>query len=95
VTFAVKTTAGLGSRYTEYKSGYWSYWQPMEVDGYPAVGFYTTDPAQPDPRSCNFAVGIKDSLYFWVTTDAHDGNNGCAEARDVATAVLSTVKAGR
>jgi hypothetical protein len=95
VTFASKMTDGLSGRYSEHASGTWNYWEPTVIDGYPAVAFSTILSGQPGPDGCNLGVGIKDSLYFWVTVDAHDGGNGCAEARDVATAVLSTVKAAR
>jgi hypothetical protein len=95
VTIAQEETDGLSSRYQEHASGTWSYWEPTTVDGYPAVGFDVTYGSNPSPESCNFAIGIKDSLYFWVTADDAPGSANCSAAKDVATAVLATIKASR
>jgi hypothetical protein len=87
VTFADKMTKGLSSRYAEHAAGTWEYWEPATVDGYPAVGYATSR------GGCNFAIGINDSLYFWVTADDSSSAAKCAAAKDVASAVLTTIKA--
>jgi hypothetical protein len=87
VPFADKMTEGLSSRYAEHAAGTWEYWEPATVDGYPAVGYATSR------GGCDFAIGINDSLYFWVTADDSSSAAKCAAAKDVTSAVLATIKA--
>lgn len=86
VAFASKISNGLSYRYMERARGSWTYWQPTEVDGYPAVAYGGTE-----PPSCFFAVGISDSLHFWVAGSKDDTT--CTESRTVASTILANIKA--
>jgi hypothetical protein len=94
VVFASKIKGGLSSRYFEHSRGYWSYWEPTTVDSYPAVGFVATI-SDPGTLSCHFSIGVTDSLYFWVTADDNPGVARCTASKNVASAVLATIKTGR
>ncbi|ONI79740.1 hypothetical protein ALI144C_23595 [Actinosynnema sp. ALI-1.44] len=94
VTYATRVPTGLNSKYHEHSTGMWTYWEPTVVDGYPALGFQATYVGDPTPQVCNFAIAVTDSLYFWVTADDKPGADKCSAAKDVASAVLTTVKAG-
>jgi hypothetical protein len=67
------------------------YFEPTVVDGYPAV-FNDLD----DYRSsgtCNITVGISDALAFRAAIqDANLGTKSCDKAKQVASAVIRTVK---
>jgi len=43
---------------------------------------YGSDDAE--RKSCFFAVGVTDSLYFWTSADDKDGVPSCSAAKDVA-----------
>lgn len=86
VVFASRTSNGLTYRYLEHDHGSWTYWQPTEVDGYPAVAYGSTD-----TPSCIFGVGLSDSLHFWVLGAKTDIT--CTESRTVASTVLANIKA--
>jgi hypothetical protein len=86
VGFASKISSGLSYQYIEHAQGQWGYWQPTELDGYPAVAYGNNDPS-----ACFFAVGVSDSLHFWVTTSTDDPT--CTESRVIASTVLANIKA--
>jgi hypothetical protein len=77
---------GLNSLYTRYAHESGFHWQPTKLDGYPAVVF--GEKANPD---CTFAVGISDSLYFWVKASYDDET--CTTSKPVASTVLANIKA--
>ncbi|OLF19542.1 hypothetical protein BU204_01060 [Actinophytocola xanthii] len=91
VVFAANVRIGLDYVYAQNSSSTWDYWAPTTVEGYPAVGYNAIVDSQ--SRLCNFAVGISDRLYFWVTADAQAGNSRCQLAQSVASAVLATIRA--
>jgi hypothetical protein len=91
VTYASKSTNGLSTRYIERSRSIWSFWEPAEIDGYPGVAYDTTDDKN-DPGFCHFAVGLTDSLFFWVTAVDKAGAARCSTAKAVATAVVATVR---
>ncbi|ONI79736.1 hypothetical protein ALI144C_23575 [Actinosynnema sp. ALI-1.44] len=88
VVYAVKVPTGLSSRYAEKAAGRWPHWQVLDMNGYPAVAYAV--PA----GECNVAVGITDTLYFWVTAGDKPGAAKCSTSQDVASAVLSTLRTG-
>jgi hypothetical protein len=88
VVFAANVDSGLSSRYYENTVGAWAYWQPSELDGYPALAYGNSD-----PLNCNVAVALTDTLYFWTSADARTPSERCATARSAAANVLATVKA--
>ncbi|MBP2327472.1 hypothetical protein JOF56_007857 [Kibdelosporangium banguiense] len=91
VTYASKSTNGLTIRYIEHARGAYKYWEPATVDGYPAAGY---DPGI-DLQFCSFAVGLTDSLFFWVTAPDNAGAGRCSTAKAVATAVVATIRANQ
>ncbi|ONI79739.1 hypothetical protein ALI144C_23590 [Actinosynnema sp. ALI-1.44] len=95
VTYATKDQAGLNSRYNQHAAGFFNYWAPDTVDGHPALGYGASDSADPNPRTCNFAIALTDTLYFWVTADDTPGAAKCSATKEVASAVLATIKATR
>jgi hypothetical protein len=95
VTYASKSTNGLSTRYIEYSRGAWDYWIPVDIDGYPGVTYDAVGSGEHDPGLCSFAVGVKDSLFFWATAPDWNGAAKCATVKNVAAAVLGTIKAGR
>lgn len=90
-------TSGLSALYEAHSQGSWEYWEPTELDGYPAV-LYEVSPNK-TKLSCEVAVGISDSLYFSVRYVFYNGDPGgknpCVEGRAVASAVLSTIKTAK
>lgn len=85
VVFSSRISNGLSYRYIEHDRGSWGYWKPTDLDGYPAVAFGNTD-----PPACFFAVGVSDSLHFWVKASPDEA---CTESRAVAAAILANIKA--
>lgn len=87
---------GLSSRYEEHTSGgQYPKWEPMQVDGYPAVAFHY-NPGE--PAECNLDVGISDTTVFNIKVlyylwKGYHGQDTCAEAKTIASAVLATIKA--
>lgn len=86
---------GLSERYDQHWNGEWPLWRPGEVDGYPAVFFhYNPD----DPTDCNVDVGVNDTQVFnvkgfYLLWKGYTGQDTCAQAKDIASIVLSNIKA--
>jgi hypothetical protein len=93
VVVAYNDTNGLSMRYAEHVHGAWTYWEPATVDGYPGVAYGSKEPN--GQGTCNFAIGITDDLFFWATADDKAGSPRCSAAKEVATAVLTTVRANQ
>ncbi|MCE7004116.1 DUF3558 domain-containing protein [Kibdelosporangium philippinense] len=93
VEYATKVSIGLSYRYAEHARGSYDYWQPTDVDGYPAVGYTATKPEDPGPDLCSFAIGLADTLFFSVTAEDKSGVARCSTAKDLASAVLANIKA--
>jgi hypothetical protein len=92
VTYASKVAVGMSGLFADHYSLHsWTYWEPAMVDGYPAVGYDTN---QPDSGSCNFAVALTDTLYFWVTAEDDTGATQCSKAKNIASAALVTIRTG-
>jgi hypothetical protein len=89
------STTGLESWYDAHSQGAWQYWEPTEIDGFPAVVFEVS-PAE-TKVACQIAVGLSDSSDFSVEyrfrPAATPDKNPCVEVRAVASLVLSTIKA--
>jgi hypothetical protein len=88
VVFRSNTTIGLSGKYAENAAGAWDYWQPTEVNGYPAVAFDN----DAESGHCSFAVGVSDQLYYVVSDEAIPGEERCATARNVATTILENIR---
>jgi hypothetical protein len=68
------------------------YFEPTEVDGYPAV-FDDTSDFRAD-GSCNITVGISDTLAFRAAEDGPLGVKSCDRAKQVASMVIQTIRSG-
>ncbi|MFB9301436.1 DUF3558 domain-containing protein [Kibdelosporangium philippinense] len=69
------------------------YFEPTEVDGYPAV---FNDPSDFRAKgSCNITVGISDTLAFITSWDeGRVGAKSCDQAKQVASMVIQTIRSG-
>jgi hypothetical protein len=83
--------SGLSYLYGLREDGVWARWEPLEVDGYPAVAY--VKPASPE--ACDVAVGLSDTAYVSVGTSVTAGEDPCQKAREWATRVMETIKAGQ
>jgi hypothetical protein len=90
VNFVPKVTNGLTRLYEQNSAGFFKkgYFQPAEVEGYPAV---YNEVADNRPSQCGLSVGISDTTYFDVLIQGRTGTDGCKSALTVATAVLHTI----
>lgn len=93
VGFLTGNKNGLADLYRARGEGKWTgYWEETRVSGYPGVFHDVTDFR---PRgSCNLAVGISDTLAFRVGTDGRLKERSCDFAKQVAGAVVETLKRG-
>lgn len=96
LVFFPSNPGGLDRLYLQHSQGQWKHWEPTEIDGYPAV--LHQDSPSGTRTDCYVAVGISDSAFFKVRYALADadvkGKSPCAEGQAVASAVLSTIKAG-
>lgn len=83
---------GLADTYRGRKQ--FKYFEPTTVDGYPAV-FNDGIDARPS-GSCSITVGISQTLAFGAseTSGKGVGPGACEGARQLASAVIATLKAG-
>ncbi|MFD9895568.1 DUF3558 domain-containing protein [Amycolatopsis sp. NPDC059027] len=94
VTYARSNTDGIGRLYALNDTGWWrdGYFEPTSVQEYPAV---FTDIIDKRRRGdCGLAVAVSNSLYFDVSIQSSAGDKSCVAAKNVATAVLDTIKKG-
>jgi hypothetical protein len=71
----------------------WSYFEPTEVDGYPAV-FNSLGDHRAE-GSCNITVGIADSQAFQMEEiGERSGPKSCDRVKQAASLVISTIKSG-
>jgi hypothetical protein len=92
VGFLTANKNGLSDTYRG-KARFKGYFEPTEVDGYPAVfndlGDYRND------GTCNITVGISDTSEFRVGVQYTKlGAKSCDRAKEAAAAVIKTVKKG-
>ncbi|MGA6165912.1 DUF3558 domain-containing protein [Amycolatopsis magusensis] len=94
VTYSTAFTDGLSRLYGLNDIGWWAtgYFEPTEVDGYPAV--YVSLADLRDEGDCNLVVGINDQLFFESSIRTPPANDACLGAKNVAEAILQTIKEG-
>jgi hypothetical protein len=93
VHFVTGNKSGLADVYRAHGEGKWGgYWQETTVDGYPGVFAFTTD-GRPS-GSCNLFVGISETLAFSVGPQGRLKEKSCDQAKQVAAAVITTMKGG-
>lgn len=90
VVYNPELTNGLSHLYAQNATGHWNYWEPTQVDGYPAVIAMIDKPA----ADCNLAVATSDALFFQANVWNPDHDDNCVAAENVAAAVLATIEAG-
>lgn len=91
VAFLLGNKNGLSDMYRGNNAGFYPYFEPTTVDGYPAVMADRVDNRA--SGFCQVAVGLNDKLMF--TAKIINGSNGrqsCADAKSAAAEVLRTVK---
>jgi hypothetical protein len=93
VQFVTGNKNGLADVYRTHEEGKWkAYWEETSVAGYPGVFADVTDLR---PRgSCNLFVGISDTLAFGIGTTGRLKEQSCDLAKQVAAAVVETLKRG-
>ncbi|GAA2968647.1 DUF3558 domain-containing protein [Actinokineospora diospyrosa] len=69
-----------------------AYFEPISIDGYPAVFHSGTDNRQ--RGHCNLVVGIRDNLTFHVSALGGPGPEACETLREMATLAITNLKAG-
>jgi hypothetical protein len=92
IGFLTANKNGLSDTY-QGKDRFKGYFEPTEVDGYPAVlndiQDYRSD------GTCNITVGISDTSEFRVgVQDTKLGVKSCDRAKEAAAAVIKTLKKG-
>jgi hypothetical protein len=91
VGFLTGNKNGLSDTYRG-RARFKGYFEPTEVDGYPAVFNDLNDSR--DKGTCNMTIGISDTLAFRVsvTLDPDGGTKSCDESKKLASAVIQTLK---
>lgn len=92
VVFNPELTNGLSHLYAQQESGWYDVWEPTDVDGYPAV--FAGASEMKDKSVCDLSVGVSDNLFFRASVLGNQGDDSCVAAKNVASAVLATIKAG-
>jgi hypothetical protein len=92
VAYIVPNQNGLADLYRGQESGRWAYWEPTTVNGYPGVWQAAGD--NRDLGQCTISVGVNDQLHFSVTSRRAEPDKGCEQVKEIAAAVVDTVKSG-
>jgi len=91
VGFLTGNKNGLSDTYRG-RDRFKGYFEPTEIDGYPAV-FNDLNDFRPN-GSCNLTIGISDKLAFRVAVkfSRDEGTKSCDESKKLASAVIQTLK---
>ncbi|MFC5286890.1 DUF3558 domain-containing protein [Actinokineospora guangxiensis] len=92
VAYIVPNQNGLADLYRGQETGQWAYWEPTTVNGYPGVFQAAADQRQ--RGQCTVSVGVNDELHFSVTSRRGDPDKACDQVKDIASAVVDTLKGG-
>lgn len=94
VTYSTAFPDGLSRLYALEDIGWWDggYFEPTEVNGYPAVYVNLVD--QRADGGCSLVVGVNDQLFFESSMRTRPSNDSCLGAKNVAEAILQTIKEG-
>lgn len=93
ITFVTSAANGLDTIYAE--RGRMAYWQPLVINGYPAVNAATYD-GRPQ-GACVVSTGINDHLYFFadfMTFDPDQQPQSCTFAAKAAGDVIDNLRGG-
>ncbi|MFI6026304.1 DUF3558 domain-containing protein [Amycolatopsis magusensis] len=94
VSYLTDVPNGLGNIYAQHDAGWLGegYFEPTEVDGYPAVYAALVDfRAKGD---CKLLVAVSDQVFFESSMVTPATNDACLGAKNVAEAILQTIKEG-
>jgi hypothetical protein len=92
VAYIVPNQNGLADLYRGQESGQWAYWEPTTVSGYPGVWQAAGD--NRDLGQCTISVGVNDQLHFSVTSRRAEPDKACEQVKEIASAVVDTLKGG-
>lgn len=93
LTFMTGNKNGLADYYRVHQSSERrAYWIETTVDGYPAVFQDITDNRK--DGTCDLTVGISNTLTFRSTTQSRLGEKSCDQAKQAASLVITTLRAG-
>lgn len=82
---------GLAAVRAAYESGRHVYYEPIEIDGYPAVFSSISD--RRTNGDCRLWVGISNDLTFSVVPSGYENEqDSCGTAKTVASAVLTNLQ---
>jgi hypothetical protein len=86
---------GLGHFYEQNAANFFTkgYFEPLEIDGYPAAYHDIIDLRS--KGNCSLAVGVSDKSTYNVLIQWQPGNDACKAAENVAKAVLTTIQKGQ
>ncbi|ONI79299.1 hypothetical protein ALI144C_26090 [Actinosynnema sp. ALI-1.44] len=90
--FLVGNKNGLSDTYRGRARWAPGYFEPTEVDGYPAV-FNDLVDSRPQGE-CGITVGISDTLAFTLLVQSTLGAKSCDRVKQVASLVIQTIKSG-
>lgn len=94
--FLTANTAGLSVEYQKNDAGEWEFFEPLVVDGYPAVFSGPLDHRK--DGKCAISVGARDDLAYHLLLQADQEGpyykNPCAGAKKLAAMAIQTMKAG-
>ncbi|MBP2331015.1 hypothetical protein JOF56_011400 [Kibdelosporangium banguiense] len=91
VGFLVGNKNGLSDIYRG-RDRFKGYFEPTQVDGYPAV--FSDSGDYRSQGTCGIAVGISDTMTIRVSEQGRLGVKSCDRAKQVASMVIQTIKAG-
>ncbi|GGS16235.1 MULTISPECIES: DUF3558 domain-containing protein [Actinokineospora] len=92
VSYIVPNKNGLADLYRGQEQGQWEYWEPTTVNGYPAVYQHASD--NRSRGYCTISVGVTDQLHFSVFSRRAEPKTACDQVKEVAAAVVDTLKNG-
>jgi hypothetical protein len=95
VSFIPKVTNGLTNTYQQNAAKFFEhgYFEPVEVEGYPAAYNEVVD--QRSSGQCSLTVGVSDQSIFTVFIQGRAGTDGCKAALNVGKEVLHTIQGGQ
>lgn len=88
IGFATGNKAGLAGLYQG--KGSFAYFEPLKIDGYPAIVAGLADNRA--AGLCGIYVALNDQLVAGVDTDGGDGAQSCADAKEATSELLRTLK---
>ncbi|GAA1971491.1 DUF3558 domain-containing protein [Amycolatopsis minnesotensis] len=94
LTYATIRNDGLSRIYDQHQANMWpdGYFEPTEIADYPAA---FNSPKNERPKNCGISVGVTDELMFTVFAIEAHNQDACKAAKNLANAVVETIKAGQ